>query len=322
MAISVAWVPTKADINRGSFRLQCLYNHQWLLEHGIHSEIIEYDTRPRGSWKNKFQFLVWFRTDVPQDAVAHEVPIIYFVSDGPVPSPFYLNQAIAIVTDAPVIARTTLAAWPGKTHVVPVTAAGDVPIESLRCQQPAPSPHEEVKLVWIGTEQNYWWAKETLDCLSKRFKVTTISKGPFCTNQWSLQTVVQDIKRCHIGIVPFPRDLRFGDLKGFNPTAKDIDRITLLQACGLPVIASPLPSYVEYIRQGVDGIIADGPEEFDHAVNLLCQSPDLYRSIANAGCVRAWMTAAPTVTGNKWRTILENLKRDKPNENKVDPYVL
>lgn len=309
--IRVAWVPTSVDINRGSYRLQCYYNHLWLKEHGVESEIIDYNSRPKGSWEDKFDYLIWFRADKPDEAFEHEIPVIFFVSDGPVPHQYALRRAHGIVVDTVEVADE-YELWKYPCAVVPVTSLGDIP-RNLAFRQEKIWENQNLwfpnpRLAWVGTGQNFLWAQDTINMFRKNgYETEIISSGNFATKQWSLKTVVQDIQKCAIGIIPMPTGLEFGNTD-FKPWLKDIDRVTFLQGCGLPVIAAPLPSYREYIRTGVDGIIADGPEEFLEAAYLLQYDASLYQQIARAGFARAWSTASPTITGNKWLNLLKKLK--------------
>lgn len=306
--IRVAWVPTSTDLNRGSFRLQAYYNSQWLNSNGVHSEIIDYDSRPRGSWKDRFDVVIWFRSDQPSDAFEHDVPVVFFVSDGPIPPDEFLDKAIAIVSDTPVVVWNRLSSqFTSKSYVVPVTAPGDVPQE-LRTFRPRLDPPKT--LVWVGTHQNLLWAKPILNHLSTFWPVEILTSGPEATKQWTLDTVASSIQQHGIGIIPMAENLEFEDLCGFNPLAKDPDRLTLIQACGIPVIASPIPGWTAYLRNGQTGLICSDRYDFEKAIRDLFRSPSLLNQMAECGHAQAWAFASEMSTGSAWKKILERtLKR-------------
>src|SRR5439155_555018 len=51
--------------------------------------------------------------------------------------------------------------------------------------------------------------------------------------------------------------------------SKSANRLTQLMATGLPVIASPVPSYIPIIEQGVNGFIASNRQEWERCFELL-----------------------------------------------------
>lgn len=311
----IAWVPNRTSIENGSYRLQCLYNSQYLNLNGVQSDIHNYDDRPSGSWKGKYDLVVWIRTDQPKDAFLHEIPVIFFVCDGPMPAEEYLQKAVAIVTDSPWVKERRLPfSVRHKTYVIPGTSSGDIPL-NLQNHLSLPPEEKSCKLVWIGTEQNYFWAEDTIKHLRNFWEIEIISAGDFITKKWSLETVASDIQNCHIGIVPFPYNLNFGDTKGFLPLAKDIDRVTLLQACGLPVVASPLPNYLIHIEHNRDGFISDGPIEFENTIRTLLNNPQLFLDVAKTGREKALKVSSVESTGEKWKTVLMETRLEKTTLN-------
>lgn len=296
--IRVAWVPTAADINRASYRLSCYYNHLWLKEHGVQSEVLDY--LPTKSLKGLHDLVIWQRCDEPaaSNVLKLEVPYILYISDGPVPSNEVLWESEKTITDSSEVQRVRYS----YSQIIPVTSPGDVKRKFHVRNSQTPSSSS---LVWVGTEQNYRWSEEILKYLKEYYTIKIISIGDFADVQWKLETVSDEIQCCSIGILPYPRHLNFGDTKGFNPLLKDPDRISLLQACGLPVIAAPLPTWKNYITSGIDGIIADGPEEFREAIQRLLMNPVLYNSMASLGWSKAWSFCSPTVTGNMWLKLIK-----------------
>lgn len=306
--MKIAWVPPHGTINRASYRLEAYYPHLWLSQHSFESAILE--TFPTPEDKSKYDLLIWFRTDHPEKAFESGIPFIYFLTDGPQPSVEQMAQALWLVTDCDFIVddfqKRKLDRLLDKLTYIPDTFdpppdGGENPFRLVKEEKLHP------KLVWIGSQGGYQWAKPTIDHLKKRWEVEIISDHTEATKVWSRETIFSDIASCDIGIIPFPTGLIFEDNRGFQPLAKDINRVTLLQAAGLPVIAAPLPAYLKYIRNGVDGLIADGPDEFEACVSLLEQNREASRAMANLGWLRAWSTASSPFTGNRWSQLLKKL---------------
>lgn len=314
--LRIAWVPPHGTIDRASYRLECWYPHLWLSEHGFSSTVLtEFPTKAD---KDKYDFLIWFRTDHPEQAFNSGIPVIYFLTDGPMPKDEQLEQAYWLVTDCHYVVeqlmhRDEVAAREsgrqmvsGKLTHIPDTF--DPPnVEDLLRMQVPKAQRTIPKLVWVGSQGGYPWAKETIDFLRQTWEVEVISDHAESTKVWKRETIFGDLLDCDIGIIPYPTGLHFGNTNGFQPLAKDINRVVLMQAAGLPVIAAPLPAYLAYIRNGVDGMIADGPEEMYASVLTLSLNPEAARTMANLGKLRAWTTASPPFTGNRWRLLLNKL---------------
>lgn len=95
--------------------------------------------------------------------------------------------------------------------------------------------------------------------------------GPgFRTRAWHPERVYQDLMQADIGVIPV--DMGFDPLPGRDVSyweVKSENRLTLKMALGLPVIASPVPSYLPIIEQGVNGYIAHTRAEWLDALDAL-----------------------------------------------------
>lgn len=303
--IRIAWVPPHGTIDRASYRLEVWFPHLWLSKNGFESTVLE--QFPTIADKDKFDFLIWTRTDHPEQAFDSGIPVIYFLSDGPQPSTEQLLRARWLVTDCDLVVEQFKDSPLGlKLTHIPDTFDPPSPKEMEKFKWAKALTHNP-RLVWVGSQGGYQWAKPTIEHLRKTWKVEVISDHAEATIPWSRDTVFGELMSCDIGIVPFPAGLDFGDTKGFQPLAKDINRIVLLQAADLPVVAAPIPAYLKYIRNGVDGMIADGPEETEACVAVLAQNPAAARTMADIGWLRAWSTASSPFTGSAWKRLLNRL---------------
>jgi glycosyltransferase involved in cell wall biosynthesis len=108
-----------------------------------------------------------------------------------------------------------------------------------------------LKVVWFGTEMHIMQAWEINDIIKKLgYKYEVICSGQMATKQWALNTIFNDIKAADIVVLPYLHTLPPYEL------AKGANRAIQAMAIGLPVIASPLPSYIVLIRHGKNGFIA------------------------------------------------------------------
>ena len=109
----------------------------------------------------------------------------------------------------------------------------------------------------------------------------------FLTNQrisrvpWGPASVYKDLQHADIGIIPIEVD-PIRDSTG-EWKVKSENRLTLKMALGLPVIATPIPSYESVIEQGVNGFLASSTQDW-HPRTLLDghAGPAPYFSIAES----------------------------------------
>jgi hypothetical protein len=97
---------------------------------------------------------------------------------------------------------------------------------------------------------------------------------------WSKSRLADAVKGAHIGIIPIEvsdADLAPGALEP-SWRVKSENRLTLLMAAGLPVIASPIPSYESVIVDGVNGFLARSVRDWRRRLDAL-RDPQLRREI-------------------------------------------
>ena len=82
---------------------------------------------------------------------------------------------------------------------------------------------------------------------------------------WDAAGVYAAMQQADIGIIPIETAAALGAMEGWQ--VKSENRLTLKMAMGLPVVATPIPSYVPVVRQGVDALLAR-----THAEWLSCLS--------------------------------------------------
>lgn len=95
------------------------------------------------------------------------------------------------------------------------------------------------------------------------------------TEAWSESAAYEALLDADIGVIPV--DTRPTSPPGALPPnwmRKSENRLTLKMALGLPVIASPVPAYLDIIEHGVNGFIADSPQAWRDSLQAL-RDPEL-----------------------------------------------
>lgn len=93
---------------------------------------------------------------------------------------------------------------------------------------------------------------------------------------WNAGGVYDAMEQADIGIIPIETDTDKGAVEGWK--VKSENRLTLMMAMGLPVIATPIPAYEPVVRQGQNGFLARNKSEWLRYLSAL-RDPTLRRSI-------------------------------------------
>ncbi len=113
-------------------------------------------------------------------------------------------------------------------------------------------------------------------------RVGGLLRPAFRRVDWDPVGVYDQLRRADVGIIPV--DTSRNPLPGVEASywqVKSENRLTLKMSVGLPVIASPVPSYLPVIRQGVNGFIARTRSDWIDMFAEL-RRPDLRRTIGAA----------------------------------------
>lgn len=113
--------------------------------------------------------------------------------------------------------------------------------------------------------------KEKYDCA--RFYTNRL----ISTEAWNARTVYQQMCSADIGIIPI--DFNSADPADTPWRVKSENRLTMKMAIGLPVIASPIPSYEPVIVQGKNGFLAKSSVEWKSYFEEL-RDPEFRRSVS------------------------------------------
>jgi glycosyltransferase involved in cell wall biosynthesis len=153
---------------------------------------------------------------------------------------------------------------------------------------PPAKTDDKIRLVWIGSESNLKYLeqiKPVIEAVGSRFPNVVLRiigdtffdmpNIPVEKLKWSEQTRGLGLVTSDIGLAPLPDD-RF-------TRGKCSFKVLEYAAAGLPVVASPIGTNAEHIRQGVTGFLAENADQWLEKISLLVRTPQLRASMGMQG---------------------------------------
>lgn len=203
---------------------------------------------------------------------------------------FGVRLKVAIKNSKAVIAGSNyLANW-AKTEVTDsavYVVPPSVDLRKFNFNYSVKDKKEEVIVGWIGSEGNmidFKHLEGVFEQLSKKYNIcflivssnsNSLLSDFFKFEEWSIETEAVSLNKIDIGIMPLLDDERSRGRCGY----KAIQYMSL----GIPVISSPVGGATEVVIDGVTGILATTPEEWEHAILKLIKSPELRNKYGNNG---------------------------------------
>jgi glycosyltransferase involved in cell wall biosynthesis len=120
-------------------------------------------------------------------------------------------------------------------------------------------------------------SQETL--LHKLAAIGFYSNGRIVLEQWNPLSVYDTLVAADIGIIPI--DSNESDSADAAWRVKSENRLTMMMAIGLPVIAYPIPSYEALIVTGRNGFLAKSKREWSEYLRIL-RDPVSRKTIGDA----------------------------------------
>jgi len=160
----------------------------------------------------------------------------------------------------------------------------------------------QLRAVWFGIgHQDNWELVENLRHLiseRSRWQLVTVSNHPNSDVKWRLNRAARDIASCDVAVFPSRDDeLHY---------AKSSNRVVQAMALGLPVIAHPLPSYQEVVRDGWNGFLCRSDQEWLKALEQL-EDPKLRMILAANAYEYALSKYSINVIGRQWENLFRSL---------------
>jgi len=158
------------------------------------------------------------------------------------------------------------------------------------------------KVCWIGQRSTAHFLRPLASIFSR---LTSENKGefvaigidaaplnlPMTSIPWAEDTEVASIQSCDIGIMPLT--------DGPFERGKCGYKLIQYMACGLPVIASPVGVNKKIVEHGINGYLAESPEEWAHALERLLQDRELREEMGKAGRLKVEKEYCTQVTAKQ-----------------------
>ncbi len=147
---------------------------------------------------------------------------------------------------------------------------------------------DKIRLVWIGSKSTLGYLAElkpVLEEIGSRFDNVVLRivcddffdlrNTPVEKRLWSMETRAIDLATSDIGLAPLP-DNRF-------TRGKCSFKVLEYAAAGLPVVASPIGTNAEYVKDGATGFLVTDTRQWVDRITRLINQPQLRKQIGQAG---------------------------------------
>ena len=124
---------------------------------------------------------------------------------------------------------------------------------------------------------------------------------PMASIPWSEQTEVASIKSFDIGIMPL--------LDAAFERGKCGYKLIQYMACGLPAVASPVGVNRQIVEHGVNGFLAETPEQWEEALRTLLADAGLRQRMGQAGRKKVEREYCLQVTGPRMAALLQDASK-------------
>lgn len=143
-----------------------------------------------------------------------------------------------------------------------------------------------ITLGWIGSQGTFGYLEKIFPALAKlsqEFDLRLLvigARGPqvegleIIYKDWSLDTEIEDIYNFDIGLMPLTDDEW--------SRGKSATKLLQYMVAGIPAVASPVGVNQEIIKDGVNGFLADSPEEWRQKISSLVKDVALSERISCA----------------------------------------
>lgn len=170
---------------------------------------------------------------------------------------------------------------------------------------------DRLRLGWIGTPETWasfatkfaGWIEQVARQEGAVFRVVGAepvprSEGPFEFLPWSEEAETSLVKGMDVGLMPLPD----------TPWTRGKCGYKLIQymACGLPVVASPVGVNSDIVQHGVNGFLAETPQDWLEALHSLLSDPVLRRRMGEAGRKTVEERYSLTVYGPRVASLLKH----------------
>jgi glycosyltransferase involved in cell wall biosynthesis len=292
MELRVAWVGDDGYLANPQSRVRAYHIDRWLRAHACRSGIVSFEEAMNADvavFFRRFDAAEFARMEQARNAGKR---VILDLCEDLFDLPFQWYVPMIRLAHTVVCCSTELARKTAMHHSHVVTIEDAVEADfALNC---AYETTNRLRIGWIGMQGNAWMAEQLRSAIEAMgHELVTIHDGADATVTWTLDGWQHALAGCDIAVVPanFRRQ-----------PAKSNNRASNAMALGLPVIASPLPAYLEFIVHGENGFLAESEEDWLNCIRILA-NPEVRRRIGQAGKQTARRYHLDG-SGARWRALL------------------
>lgn len=248
----------KNEMDNPSFRLRCYHLHKNLLANGFNSRIvsrIEDIKNPdivtlMSFGQEEFELAKWVRSK--KGHVLHDfcenitgIPIL---------------EETKKICSLIVCASSYLGDEQRKYYGDRVVVVKD-PFEDFPIKHRVHSSNK-LKVGWSGMGGNAYWVEELLKPLVESLDMdyVEISNREESTVKWDIESWYYHLASCDVSLCPQPH---------WQAMGKSNVKVTTSMSLGVPVVASPIPSYKEIVEHGKSGFICEDLEDWEKSLYKL-----------------------------------------------------
>lgn len=313
MPYKIGWVLT-GDYQLASSRLQGYRIHEYLLKHGHQSHIVAINFG-----KHEHRYSLAFFTSLIR-IIQNNFDVIIFQKPGwmmfKMSELLRLNgiKTIAIQCDpfrgdyenyfdSTIVTTAALKKTLDLPSALVIDDMIEVPPDVFKRSYRQTS--KKLKIGWIGQGTGPSGKKLILPFIEElisspelkdKVEFITISKGEWATHQWSIDSVYTNLCKCDLAIIPLSDDNW--------SKAKSSNRLTMLMALGIPVIASPVESYLKIASHKENCFIARDTDEFIAYISQ-CRSQPIREHVGKTARNYVLSHYAPDIMGKKWVSAIQ-----------------
>ncbi len=213
-----------------------------------------------------------------------------------------MRRAALVVAGNDYLAARARQAGAARLEIIPSVVDAD------RYRPAPPRPPAGFNIGWIGAPVTAPYlrliqpALATL-CQRSDTRLTLVGAGrlamegvPLESRPWREATEVNELQQFDVGIMPLPDEPFERGKCGY--------KLIQYMACGLPVVASPVGVNRQIVEHGVNGFLANTPDEWVAALSALRDDPALRRQMGAAGRAKVETQYSLQVTAPRLRALL------------------
>lgn len=308
--IKVGWV-LLGDKNVGSTRIHGINIHNFLNANGIKSEIIQTSSISNISLDlsliqcmkvlfSGYNVIFFQKVYAGKSVFFAKLCKVFGIKTVYIQADLIENPMIKVV-DKVVVVSDFLKKHYCDSYGINAVFIDDA-IENVSLNYKKHISNEKLKLVWVGHSDNWKTLSIVMDAIEtigdNSIELTTISNHPDAMYKWDVDTVSKLIMENDVGVIPsFELDWN---------KAKSSNRLTLFASLGIPIIASPVPSYLDILTDNEEVFFVKDRDDWCKAI-LKLKDPVVRQKISDKALEKVLSSYSINAIGAKWFNLINDI---------------